>query len=52
LSVATNEVESAGVIAGTTTAKWMACSSTMAVWTNAAHGTMGGDVGERMEVGG
>jgi hypothetical protein len=45
------EVESAGV-AHTTTRKWMVCSSTMAVWMNAAHRTMGGDIGEKMEVGG
>ena len=39
-------------LARTTTRKWMVCSSTMAVWMNAAHWTMGGDVGERMEAGG
>ena len=54
--MATNEVESAGKVpeslARTTTRKWMVCSSTMAVWMNAAHWTMGGDVGERMEAGG
>jgi hypothetical protein len=39
-------------LARTTTRKWMVCSSTMAVWMNAAHRMMGGDVGERMEAGG
>jgi hypothetical protein len=29
-------------LGGTTTAKWMACSSTTAISTNAAHWTMGG----------
>ena len=53
--MATNEVESAGKVpeslARTTTRKWMVCSSTMAVWMNAAHRTMGGDIVETMEAG-
>jgi hypothetical protein len=39
-------------LAGTTTAKWMACSSTMAVWTNSCTLDDGKEVGKRMEVDG
>jgi hypothetical protein len=40
-------------LARTTTRKWcVPVLLNLAVWMNAAHRTMGGDVGERMEAGG
>jgi hypothetical protein len=50
--VATNKVDSAGVTCAYHDKKMDGVLLTMAVWMNAAHRTMGGDVGERMEAGG